>query len=645
MEVERDLVGHEYLRESNRIELGMGALDPLPVVAGTIPAWRRAELLLVGLILLFVTSLLPFAANYVLHHPDERHYTDGALLMLQTGDYCTPRTPEGNLRFHKPAVAYWLVAAGYRAFGIHPLTSRLPFLLAGAGVVAMTYLLAWRMYRRVEIAVLAAVLAMSHPIVIMSATRSIPDIVLCLFLTCAALGWAGILEDEQPHCLWYWALYLGTGLGVATKGLPALVFLAFGLAISVLNPWQPVGWRKLVHLPSMLIGSLIAVSWFALMWSLHGRAAADMFWQDQVGGRVAPDLLQQLAQIGEAFGVMALLYAPWSLCGLYRSGAWRQRVQAVFRTRSARLLGLWIVTFLILGGLTVKFSTRYLLPVLPLASVLLAALLYSADASALRRDFGRVLVILLVLFLIIAGVVAAVSCQQTPSLLQVAAYSAIVLVGLRSAYHGLNSDWLPRAVAVGVLLVIGQPLSFLALQHLVLPDQGTQIAQKLLDLELPGETSVQYVGKPALASKIRVCLKGVIPVRTIGERWDVAQAERSCGAVLLVSDNDAAAIDLTAYDVHLVSHGVRDLPVRELVSAVCTGQLQPYLANHRQQFIVAVARDSALPAVGSHSFLQTASANWRVDALPPRSPVTVLPSPITPRTAASSRCAASASPR
>ena len=79
------------------------------------------------LLICFVLVWAPHTYRYVKHHPDERHYTDAAVAMVQSGDYLTPRTADGGLRLKKPILTYWLVATSYRVLGISPLTSRLPF--------------------------------------------------------------------------------------------------------------------------------------------------------------------------------------------------------------------------------------------------------------------------------------------------------------------------------------------------------------------------------------------------------------------------------------------------------------------------------------------------------------------------------------
>ena len=53
------------------------------------------------LLICFVLVWVPHTYRYVKHHPDERHYTDAAVAMVQSGDYLTPRTADGGLRLNR----------------------------------------------------------------------------------------------------------------------------------------------------------------------------------------------------------------------------------------------------------------------------------------------------------------------------------------------------------------------------------------------------------------------------------------------------------------------------------------------------------------------------------------------------------------
>src|SRR5690606_35522140 len=163
--------------------------------------------------LLFIVLIGPFALDFHMHYPDEMYYSDAAVTMTQNNDYLTTYLGSGELRFNKPILTYWGVLAGFELFGISAFSSRVFFLLAGAWTIILTYKIGKVTFEDRKIALLAGLITASHPVLIFSSTRSIPDVLLALFITLSALGFAGILKhgDQAPK-KYLWMLYVGLGL-------------------------------------------------------------------------------------------------------------------------------------------------------------------------------------------------------------------------------------------------------------------------------------------------------------------------------------------------------------------------------------------------------------------------------------------------
>src|ERR1043165_8694579 len=181
------------------------------------------------LIALFLAGLFPFAATSVLMYPDEPQYLDAGVFMCQSGDWLMPSDPnDAPPQDIKPILTYWIVAACYKLFGTHVWAARLPYLLAGAGVIYLTYrltmmLTAIRAGRGSRIAAaLAVTLLIPNPILWISAIRCIPDIWLCFFLLMSAHGFIALLIMNKPTSRDALLAYVGVGLAFLTKGIPAL---------------------------------------------------------------------------------------------------------------------------------------------------------------------------------------------------------------------------------------------------------------------------------------------------------------------------------------------------------------------------------------------------------------------------------------
>src|ERR1700736_3983076 len=134
-------------------------------------------------------GLLPLAASFVVYFPHpERSYTDAALLMLQSHDWRTPKTPDGSLRLWKPPLPYWLIIGSYQLFGVSAFSSRLVFLLAGCAIFPLAYALTLKLTGDKRAARLSAIILLSHPILILTSIRSMPDGLHALCLLVSAYG-------------------------------------------------------------------------------------------------------------------------------------------------------------------------------------------------------------------------------------------------------------------------------------------------------------------------------------------------------------------------------------------------------------------------------------------------------------------------
>jgi 4-amino-4-deoxy-L-arabinose transferase-like glycosyltransferase len=417
---------------------------------------------------------------------------------------------------------------------------------------------------------------------------------LCLFLLQSAHGFLRLQATDGADRRAYWAAYLGCGLGVASKGLPALAFLLYAWTYLLANPWQRTHWRKLVHFPSMVTGGLLAFGWFAVVYFVHGQSALDVFWSDQVKERVTGDRWMPLVQFPLFIALCGLCFLPWLLPVAVRSReVWRKVANAQDGPLPAiRFIVLWILTFSMFAASVSKFSTRYVLPVTPLIAVLVAMALTHVDIKRFRPWLRFGLATAALLLLLLATVAAVVSVQLDASPLDTVLAVTLASIGVLLAGYGFRSSRMTAAVCLTVLVYLAFPLSFLSIRHFALPDQGAQLADRLRSTAAWQNQAVHLVGKPALASKIRVCAGGQAQLSRSepGEPFPV-RGQR----VVIVSEDDLSRIDIQGYDLHPGSHGLRDLAVRRLLGAMIRGKLADYLHQRRQRHIIAVRNHGAAP--------------------------------------------------
>ena len=533
------------------------------------------------LILLFFAGLLPFAAEFVVHHPDERHYTDAAIVMLQGGDYLVPQHADGSPRFEKPIVTYWVVAASYALLGVNPLASRLPFLLAGGAALWLTYRLALLLFDRPHVARLAALIWFCHPLLLLSSTRSMPDVLLCLFLLATAYGLLGVLLADRPPC---WKLYLaaygGAGLAAATKGLPVLALVLFSAAFARFNPWRPRSLRVLWHIPSMLVGLVLAGGWFVLLGG-ERQAAVQVFWEDQVKQRLLPDYTRLPDQLAVALGVLVLTFLPWALPLLPFGKAAPAPALNEKHRQARRFIVLWTLFMALLMSLTVKFSVRYQMLVAPFLAILLADALDRADPDRVRRWFQWILGGALSLLAVLLAGVAAVDAQLGVARLAVLPLAgAAVLIAVLGVV-GLRSGGWAAAACLGLTLFLAGPLGLLTGRRLVPPDQGAQMAASLEEWGCLRQGPIAFLGGPGLASKVRVCSGGQVQ---LVQAPDGPPEPLRSHPIAILKREVADRLDRTGCVIVPLSEGYRDLPPRLLAAAIVRGALPEFLEEHREEY-------------------------------------------------------------
>jgi len=212
--------------------------------------------------LLFLLYSAPGALDYVFHFPDEKYYTDAVLQMMDKEDYFTPYKADGSHRFLKPIVTYWTLIGSYKILGVSKFSSRVLFWLAGALLVAIVYFMAKSLLKNKKAAFLAGFITAANPLVLMSSGRSIPDILLVVFLTISVWGFLEIMLRENPSKKYYWMAYLGAAFAFETKGLPAAAFAGISFLYLLFNPWQRKTLKQILYPGAVILAVVVALSWF-----------------------------------------------------------------------------------------------------------------------------------------------------------------------------------------------------------------------------------------------------------------------------------------------------------------------------------------------------------------------------------------------
>jgi 4-amino-4-deoxy-L-arabinose transferase-like glycosyltransferase len=474
---------------------------------------NQARRQLVVFLVLWVLALMPILHRLSRFHGDECLYTDAALTMVQTGDYWTPRYPDGSARFVKPALTYWVLAASYHLLGISYFSSRLPFLMAAGAVVWLTYRLGLRLLGRPPAALLAALIVGSNIQVLALALRSTPDAWVCLFVLMSLLGFARVLFAADRSFGAYLLAYGGAGLAVQTKGLLGLCPVAFAFLFAALNGRTRTRLRDLVHGRAILLGLAIALSWYVVVFVQHGRPVLAQFFSDQVTAKVAFSPRSTVSNFGVYLVAVARHFLPWTallvpgllLCRPAVADFLRQ-----YRRESLFLAG-WFLVLAVMFSFSNTRRTRYLAVAYPLIAILLAGLLTRClEAERFQKAFSALLRALTPALAALSLFLGFESWRLDPRLSLAAAILLATALGLHLMARKDLVALHPLALAGLCVVLFGIVENFWRPLLSVVP--ATDLTPRLLELTPPGGRVYAWNPGSSYPNQIRVLSGGRLQV-------------------------------------------------------------------------------------------------------------------------------------
>ena len=361
---------------------------------------RRPWIEPLALVLLALAINLAGNARTGLWDRDEPRYAVAVREMRTTGNWLFP-TFNGEPRYHKPILIYWLMGLATAVAGDGPFGVRLVSSMAGAGAVLGVWWLGRRLLG-VRGGRLAALVYATAPIVAVESKIATTDSTLTLWLVgCQASLWILGRRASRSAAALFW---ICLSLAILTKGPIGPAFVAVATAVAWFCGWS-LPPRKRLHLGWGLASLVILTCpWFiAAAIASHGeflRFAVG----DQIVGRVVSEKETHGGFPGFYPAVSALVLYPWSaLLPVGLAGAWTRRKSD---PTLAYLLG-WIVGPLILLECFRTKLIHYFLPAVPSCALLVAWLMLSliGQGSDVRRfTLGRLSMVMLVG---IGGVMAA----------------------------------------------------------------------------------------------------------------------------------------------------------------------------------------------------------------------------------------------
>jgi 4-amino-4-deoxy-L-arabinose transferase-like glycosyltransferase len=448
--------------------------------------------------------------------PDEPRYAEVAREMYVTGDWITPRL--GGIKwFEKPALTYWLSAAGFALFGENEFGARFGVAaLATFGVLLLYYF--GRREHSARFGYLSAAALATCGLWPGFARGVTFDLTLTVAIEVAFLSfflWESKESQAGRNRLWY-VFCFALGLATLAKGLVGIV-----LPLVVITPYLffTRNWKILLKPRLLVFGALIflgtAAVWYAPVMVKGGSEFIDEFFIGHHFQRYTSNKYRH-PQPFYFFPLVALAGSfPWSfylIFSLVKPGGWRSMMRwrpassdaassdtaSSGRTPVDRLnlfLGLWIIAPILFFSFSGSKLPGYILPIFPAVALTVGRALdhWWSDESSPPKAQSYLTGALIAAAGIGSGVVLqrelGVSARDAWLMGSVAVLAAAVYLGLLLFKSGRTATlYLPIGLAVIVV----------ATAHLVFPGLGNRESLKKLSLlaigaALPSERLIFFV--------------------------------------------------------------------------------------------------------------------------------------------------------
>lgn len=224
------------------------------------------------MLFIFLVSILIFTRHLSMHgleyRDDEIFYYKSSQEMLSQHNYLSP-TYFGGDRFQKPILFYWLIMGAFKLFGVSWFSARIVSSIFGALTVALTWLLAKRMFDA-QIAWLSAVILVAVPLFFRHAKNAVPDMALNFFIVLALVSAYLFVHDPKKQTYSY-VFFISCGLGFMVKGIAALVIPIVTVFIYCLMDKKMEDFKKMNFGYGLTLILFITVPWFLYMIKVHGK--------------------------------------------------------------------------------------------------------------------------------------------------------------------------------------------------------------------------------------------------------------------------------------------------------------------------------------------------------------------------------------
>ena len=320
-------------------------------------------------------------------------FAEAARQMTVTNNWITPYF-NGETRFDKPPLIYWLIAGGYKLWGVNEWAVRLPSAISAIAISIFGFITLYRFsvispklinnYQKERQLWLAAIigsgLIVLNPHMIIWGRTGVSDMLLNACMSCALFSFFfGYASEAEHKDKFYIAFYILLALAVLTKGPVGVVIpgLIIGCFLLYTGNFLAVC-QELKLLRGAIIFGIITVPWFVLVLRENGLAYWNSFFgyhnlerfTNVVNGHSAPWYFY--------FLIILVLFAPWSvyLPAAIMRMQWWNRSYWLRQPREKQLTlfaWFWFICIFLFFSISVTKLPSYVLPLVSASAILVTS--------------------------------------------------------------------------------------------------------------------------------------------------------------------------------------------------------------------------------------------------------------------------------
>jgi len=205
---------------------------------------------------------------------DEGAFSEATREMLVNKDFITTYL-NGDLRFDKPILIYWLQAISVSIFGLNEFALRLPSALAATGWALGIYHFAKKIYNE-EVGILSAIFMVSALQISLIAKAAIADALLNMFIAFSMFSLFIYIQKRNKKYLYL--AFAFVGFGFLTKGPVAILIpLATFFIYQLIRKDFKFFFKTIFDIKGILLFSIIALPWYVLEYKAQGMKFIDGF--------------------------------------------------------------------------------------------------------------------------------------------------------------------------------------------------------------------------------------------------------------------------------------------------------------------------------------------------------------------------------